>query len=187
MKIILPCIRLFLVLMLLTGVIYPLVVTGVAQVLFTKQSQGSLVTSNNAVVGSSLLSQKTEGPKYFWPRPSAGDYATIASGSSNLGPSSDTLKKAITDRKAKLETTGAQTPVPDDLLTTSGSGLDPEISPEAALWQVNRIVQARSLSAEQAAQLKKLVEEHIEKPQWGFLGEPRVNVLMLNLALDQIK
>lgn len=187
MKVILPCIRLFLVLTLLTGVIYPLAVTGVAQVLFPKQSQGSLVTSHGGVVGSSLLSQKTESPKYFWPRPSAGDYATIASGASNLGPGSDALKKAITDRKTKLQTGGDQVIVPDDLLTTSGSGLDPEISPEAARWQINRIVQARSLSDTQTIHLKQLVEQSIQTPQCGFLGEPRVNVLMLNLALDQIK
>ncbi len=173
--------------MLLTGVIYPVFVTVLAQVLFPNQSQGSLITSTKGVAGSALLSQKTESPKYFWPRPSAGDYATMPSGSSNLGPSSDALKKAISDRKTKLQTTGEQAAIPDDLLTTSGSGLDPDISPEAARRQINRIIQARGLSVDQAAQLKQLVEQHMESPQWGFLGEPRVNVLMLNLALDQLK
>ena len=176
-----PCFRLFLVLVVLTGVIYPLVVTVLAQLLFHEQSQGSLVTSNNVVIGSRLLSQKTESDKYFWPRPSSGDYATVASGASNLGPSSDALKKAITDRVAKIGN------APDDLLTASGSGLDPEISPEAATWQMDRVAKARGFSSDQVSQLKALVQEHVENPQWGFLGEPRVNVLMLNLALDQLK
>jgi len=189
MKIIFPCLRLYLVLVLLTGVIYPLIVTGVAQVLFHDLAEGSLVRSNNGVVGSLLLSQKTEDPKYFWPRPSAGDYATIASGASNLGPASSDLKKAIADRLSKLQPTGvnAQSTIPDDLLTASGSGLDPEISPEAARWQVDRVAKARGFSADQTAGLKQLVEQHVQKPQLGFLGEPRVNVLMLNLAVDQIK
>jgi len=189
MKIIFPCLRLYLVLVLLTGVIYPLVVTGVAQVLFHDQAEGNLISSSSGLIGSRLLSQKTENPKYFWPRPSAGDYATIASGASNLGPASSDLKKAITDRLAKLQTAGmnVQSTIPDDLLTTSGSGLDPEISPDAARWQVDRVAKARGFSADQAAHLKDLVEKHVEKPQLGFLGEPRINVLMLNLAVDQIK
>jgi K+-transporting ATPase ATPase C chain len=179
-QIIFPCFRLFLVLVLLTGVIYPLVVTALAQVLFHDQAQGSLITRQNSIVGSRLLSQKTENPKYFWPRPSAGDYATVASGASNLGPSSDALKKAIADRVAK---TGQ---APDDLLTASGSGLDPEISPEAAHWQIDRVAKARGYSDDQVTHLKSLVDQYIQTPQLGFLGEPRVNVLMLNLALDQL-
>ena len=180
-NIIFPCFRLFLVLVVLTGVIYPLVVTVLAQLLFHDQSQGSLVTVNSVVVGSRLLSQKTESEKYFWPRPSAADYATVASGASNLGPSSDALKKAIADRVTKSGN------APDDMLTTSGSGLDPEISPEAATWQMDRVAKARGFSTDEASRLKTLVQEHVESPQWGFLGEPRVNVLMLNLALDQLK
>lgn len=179
-----PCFRLFLVLMVLTGVIYPLALTGVAQLLFHDQAQGSLVMSNNSVVGSRLLSQKTEGAKYFWPRPSAGDYATVAAGASNLGPASDALKKAISDRVTKL---GGGNSVPDDLITTSGSGVDPDISPEAALWQIDRVAKARGYSPEQLEELKKLVELHIDAPQFGFLGEPRVNVLMLNLAVDKLQ
>jgi K+-transporting ATPase ATPase C chain len=180
-NIIFPCFRLFLVLVVLTGVIYPLVVTVLAQILFHDQSQGSLLTVNNVVVGSRLLSQKTESEKYFWPRPSAADYATVASGASNLGPSSDALKKAIADRVAKNGN------APDDMLTASASGLDPEISPEAATWQMDRVARARGFSADEVSRLKALVQEHVENRQLGFLGEPRVNVLMLNLALDQLK
>jgi potassium-transporting ATPase KdpC subunit len=176
-----PCFRLFLVLVLLAGVIYPLVVTGLAQLLFHSQAQGSLLTINQVTVGSRLLSQKTESAKYFWPRPSAADYATVASGASNLGPSSDALKKAIADRVAKLGN------APDDLLTSSGSGLDPEISPESASWQIDRVAKSRGFSPDETSQLKKLVQDNIQTPQLGFLGEPRVNVLMLNLALDQLK
>jgi potassium-transporting ATPase KdpC subunit len=180
-NIIFPCFRLFLVLVVLTGIIYPLVVTGLAQLLFHDQSQGSLVTSNHVVVGSRLLSQKTEGSKYFWPRPSAADYATVASGASNLGPASVALKKAIADQVTKLGH------APDDLLTASASGLDPEISPEGAAWQIERVAEARNFSSEQTTRLKELVQQQTEAPQLGFLGEPRVNVLMLNLALDQLK
>ena len=176
-----PCFRLFLVLVVLTGAIYPLAVTGIAQIFFHSQAQGSLISDGKNIIGSRLLSQKTEDAKYFWPRPSADDYGTVASGASNLGPTSDALKKAIADRAAKLGS------APDDMLTASGSGLDPEISPEAAQFQIDRVAKARGYSPDQAEHLKKLVNDYIEGPQLGFLGEPRVNVLVLNLALDQLK
>ena len=189
MKIFLPCFRLFLVLVLLTGVIYPLVVTAVAQLAFHNQAEGSQINSNGKLVGSALLSQKTESPKYFWPRPSAGDYATVASSASNLGPSSDALKKAIADRAAKLRSANnlaADAPLPDDMITTSASGLDPHISPAAARMQIDRVTKARDFNAEQKMKLTALVKSHIEGPQLGFLGEPRVNVLLLNVALDEL-
>ncbi len=189
MKIIFPCFRLFLVLVILTGVIYPLAVTALAQLVFHDQAEGSPVSLNGKLIGSALLSQKTENPKYFWPRPSAGDYATVASGVSNLGPGSDALKKAISERAAKFRAANhlaADTPLPGDMITTSASGLDPHISPGAARMQIDRVVQARNLNEEQKAGLAKLVESHIEGPQLGFLGEPRVNVLLLNLALDKL-
>jgi len=190
MKIIFPCFRLFLVLVVLTGLVYPLSVTALAQIFFSHQAQGSLLMVKGHAVGSELLSQKTESPRYFWPRPSADDYATVASGASNLGPSSDALKKAIADRSGKLRTAHAladDAPLPDDLITTSASGLDPEISPDAARLQINRVAQARGFSDARKKQLSDLVEASIEKPQWGFLGEPRVNVLLLNLAVDRIQ
>jgi len=189
MKIFLPCFRLFLVLVILTGVIYPLVVTAIAQVIFHNQAEGSPIHLHGKLIGSSLLSQKTESPKYFWPRPSAGDYATIASGVSNLGPGSDALKKAIADRAAKFRSANhlaADALLPDDMITTSGSGLDPHISPAAARIQIDRIAQVRSFRGDQKSRLIQLVEDHIEGPQFGFLGEPRVNVLLLNLALDEL-
>jgi K+-transporting ATPase ATPase C chain len=178
MKTTLQSIRIFVVLTLLTGIIYPLTMTGVAQLLFSKQANGSRVVENGNLIGSELLVQKFESPRYFWPRPSAADYATVASGASNKGPTSADLKKAIDERRA---TFGTNAPV--DLLTASGSGLDPHISPEAARSQVARVAAARKVSIQK---LSELVDQTIEPPQFGFLGEPRVNVLRLNRALDQL-
>ena len=190
MNIIFPCFRLFLVLVFLTGVVYPLVVTGVAQLFFHHQAEGSLVVVSGHAVGSELLSQKTENARYFWPRPSADDYATVPSGASNLGPASDALKKAIGAYAAKVRSSDGLAPdasLPDDAITTSASGLDPHISPANARTQIDRVAQARKFSEAQKKELIELVEGQIESPQFGFLGEPRVNVLLLNLALDQLK
>ena len=190
MNIIFPCFRLFLVLVFLTGVAYPLAVTGVAQLLFHHQAEGSLVTVHGRAAGSELLSQKTEGLRNFWPRPSSDDYATIPSGASNLGPASGALKKAIADYATKVRAANgivSDATLPDDAITTSGSGLDPEISPANARMQIERVARARNFSDGQKKELTELVEDHIENPQFGFLGEPRVNVLLLNLALDQLK
>lgn len=176
MKVTFQSIRLYLVITLLTGLIYPLVMTGVAQLLFPKQANGSRVTENGKLIGSELLAQKFESPKYFWPRPSSADYATVASGASNKGPTSADLKKSIEERRERF---GADAPV--DLLTASGSGLDPQISPEAARLQISRVAAARSVSIQR---ITELVDEAIEQPQLGFLGEPRVNVLRLNRSLD---
>ena len=178
MKVIFQSIRIYLVITLLTGVIYPLTMTGVAQLLFPKQANGSRIIENGKLVGSDLIAQKFESPKYFWPRPSAADYATVASGASNKGPTSADLKKSIEERREKF---GADTPV--DLLTASGSGLDPHISPEAARLQIPRVAAARNMSIQK---ITALVDQTIEQPQLGFLGEPRVNVLQLNRALDQL-
>lgn len=179
MKTTMQSIRIFIVLTLLTGIIYPVAMTGVAQLLFPRQANGSRVVENGNLIGSELLAQKFESPRYFWPRPSAADYATVASGASNKGPTSADLKKAIDERRA---TFGADAPV--DLLTASGSGLDPHISPEAARSQIARVAAARNLSIQK---LSELVDQTIEPPQLGFLGEPRVNVLRLNRALDQLR
>jgi K+-transporting ATPase ATPase C chain len=178
MKTTLQSIRIYVVLTLLTGIIYPLTMTGVAQLLFPKQANGSRIVENGKLIGSDLLVQKFESPRYFWPRPSSSDFATVASGASNKGPTSADLKKAIDERREKF---GADAPV--DLLTASGSGLDPQISPEAARLQISRIAAARNMSVQK---ISELVDQTTEGPQFGFLGEPRVNVLKLNLALDQL-
>ena len=178
MKTILQSIRIVLVLTALTGVLYPLAVTGVAHALFPAQANGSLIISGDELGGSTLLAQKFTGDNYFWPRPSGADYATVASGATNKGPTSSDLAKAIDDRRKAL---GDKAPV--DLLTSSGSGLDPHISPEAARFQAARVSAARKLDP---ARVAALVERSIEPPQFGLFGQPRVNVLILNRALDQL-
>ncbi len=179
MKTTFQSIRIYIVLTLLTGIIYPLAMTGVAQILFPKQANGSRIIENGKLLGSELLVQKFESPRYFWPRPSAADFATVASGASNKGPTSADLKKAVDERRTKF---GSDASV--DLLTASGSGLDPHISPEAARWQISRIAGARNISIQT---ISALVDQTIEPPQFGFLGEPRVNVLRLNRALDELR
>ncbi|MEY2601613.1 MAG: potassium-transporting ATPase KdpC subunit [Verrucomicrobiota bacterium] len=179
MKTILQSLRIYIILTLLTGILYPLAMTGVAQLLFPKQANGSRIVENGKLIGSDLLVQKFESPRYFWPRPSSADYATVPSGASNKGPTSADLKKSIDERRAKF---GKDAPV--DLLTASGSGLDPHISPEAARSQVARVAAERNVSIQKVT---TLVDQTIEEPQFGFLGEPRVNVLQLNRALDQLR
>jgi K+-transporting ATPase ATPase C chain len=171
--------RAFIVFTLLVGVAYPLAITGIAQLLFHEKANGSLVVRDGNIVGSALLAQKNEDARLFWPRPSAADYATVPSGASNFGPTSAALKKQIAERAAKLGTNA-----PADLLFASGSGLDPHISPEAARFQVGRVAAARSLPAER---VRQLVEKFTEPATLGFMGQARVNVLLLNLALDEYK
>jgi potassium-transporting ATPase KdpC subunit len=179
MKTILQSLRIYIILALLTGILYPLAMAGLAQLLFPKQANGSRIVENGKLIGSDLLVQKFESPRYFWPRPSSADYATVPSGASNKGPTSADLKKSIDERRAKF---GNDAPV--DLLTASGSGLDPHISPEAARSQVARVAAERNVSIQKVT---TLVDQTIEEPQFGFLGEPRVNVLQLNRALDQLR
>jgi K+-transporting ATPase ATPase C chain len=179
MKTTLQALRVLLALTLLTGLVYPLIVIAVGAGLFPQTAHDLLITKSNTVIGSSLLAQKTERPRYFWPRPSASDFATVPSGASNQAPTSAALKKAIAERRAKFGDAA-----PADLLTASGSGLDPHISPEAAHYQASRVAQARHLSMET---VNAIISEHTEPPQFGFLGETRVNVLNLNLALDAAK
>jgi K+-transporting ATPase ATPase C chain len=172
---------------------YPLVVTGISKGLFQDKASGSILKSAKGdVIGSSLIGQKFTRPIYFQGRPSAGDYATVASGASNKGPTSADLKKAVEDHiaywkpAAFLNNPGNGTvKIPDELLFASGSGLDPHLSPEAVLFQVNSVAKARSFNDTQKEKLVKLVETLTEKPQFGFLGQTRVNVLLLNLELDK--
>jgi K+-transporting ATPase ATPase C chain len=179
MKTTFQALRILVFLTILTGVFYPLMVMGIAQVAFPWKASGSLIQRNDQLIGSELLAQKTASSRYFWPRPSAVDFATVASGASNKGPTSEDLRKAIAERRERYGVDA-----PSDLLTASGSGLDPHLSPAAALHQVARVAQARGLPAEKVS---ALVAGLIEPPQLGFLGEPRVNVLRLNLALDTLK
>lgn len=170
----------------LTGVVYPLVVTGIAQLLFPRQANGSLVVASGRTVGSELIGQPFDDPRYFWGRPSATSpfpYNAAASSGSNLGPTNPTLAGAVKDRIEALRATDPHHPgpVPVDLVTASGSGLDPHVSPAGALYQVPRVARARRMDE---AAVRRLVEQHTEGRQWAVFGEPRVNVLRLNLALD---
>lgn len=178
MKTVLQSVRMFAVVTLLTGVAYPLAMTAFAKVAFRRQAEGSLIEANGIIVGSELLAQKFESDAYFWPRPSAGDYATVASGASNKGPTSANLAKSIEAQRTKF---GPSAPV--DLLTSSASGLDPHISPEGARAQIVRIAKARQLPVDT---ISAAVDQAVEPPQLGWFGEPRVNVLNLNRALDGI-
>ncbi len=169
-----------------TGVVYPLIVTGVAQLVFPAQANGSLIVKGGKPVGSALIGQPFDDPKYFWGRPSATTpfpYNAGSSAGSNLSPTNPDLVKAVQARVDALRAAdpGNTAPIPVDLVTASASGLDPHITPAAALYQVRRVARARGLSEDA---VRRLVEEHIEGREFGVLGEPRVNVLMLNLALD---
>src|SRR5882762_3520096 len=170
---------------ILCGVLYPLAVTGAAKLLFPHRANGSLVLANGKIVGSQLIGQPFLSPTYFHPRPSAAGtgYDSLASGGSNLGPTNHQLADRLQSQAAELRAENPGKPIPADLLTTSASGLDPDISPEAADFQVPRIARARSISE---ADLRALVRAHTKPRQFSFLGEPRVNVLELNLGLDAV-
>lgn len=184
----------FIALTVITGVIYPLAMTVIGQVLFPYQANGSLIVQDGQVVGSALIGQSTDDPRYFWWRPSAVNAmqgsspdALIASGATNYGWTNATLAEQVAERAASLRAAHNlpdDAAIPADLLFASASGLDPHISPEAAALQIDRVAEARSLDRAAVAQL---VAQHTEQPQLGVLGQPRVNVLLLNLALDGIQ
>src|SRR5512142_405935 len=189
-----PAFLMLLILTVITGVIYPLAVTGIAQLAFPHQANGSLITINGKTYGSELIGQQFDAPKYFWGRLSAtGDYPYNAfnaetltgSSGSNYGPMNPALLKAVQDRVDALRAAdpGNGAPIPVDLVTASGSGLDPNISVAAALYQAPRVARLRGLPLQQVWQL---IAQHTQDRQLGFLGEPRVNVLELNLALDAL-
>lgn len=183
-----PALTLFVVLSLVTGLLYPLAVTGVAQTVFPHQANGSLIQRGGTAVGSQLIGQSFTEPGHFWGRPSATapmPYNAAASGDSNLGPTHPALAQVVQARIAALRAAdpGNLQPVPVDLVTASASGLDPHISPAAAAYQAPRVARARGLPL---TQVQALVQQHTESPWLGWLGEPRVNVLALNLALESL-
>ena len=198
MKHIRPAIVMIIAMTVITGIIYPLLMTGIAQAVFPYQANGSLIEKDGKVIGSALIGQNFTSDKYFHGRPSATTepdpkdptktvpvpYAADNSGGSNLGPTSKALVDRVKDDAAKLATENPNTPIPSDLVTTSASGLDPDITPAGALFQVPRVAKARGLAEDK---LRQLVEDHISGRLFGIIGEPHVNVLKLNLALDDLK
>jgi K+-transporting ATPase ATPase C chain len=184
----------FILLTLITGAFYPLLMTGVGQVLFPFQANGSLIVKNGNVVGSSIIGQTTDSMAYFWWRPSAvnamqgsSPESLIASGATNYGWTNAAQAEQVAERETAIRTANGlsnDTPIPADLLFASASGLDPHISPEAAALQINRVAEARNLDR---TQVEALVTQYTESPQFGIFGEPRVNVLLLNLALDGLE
>lgn len=187
LKHLIPGLRIALVLTVLTGVLYPGIVTGLCQLFFRQQANGSLIVNNGRIIGSGLIGQSFTRPEYFHPRPSAAGsdgYDASTSGGSNLGPTSRQLMNRVqSDREAfRRENPEYQGPIPSDMATASGSGLDPHISPASAYAQAYRVAKTRRISVDQ---VNRLVSQNIEPPSLGFLGDARVNVLQLNLALDR--
>jgi K+-transporting ATPase ATPase C chain len=184
-----PAVSLFVLLSVVTGIVYPLAVTGIAKAAFPEAAGGSLIVKDGKAIGSRLIGQNFTDPKYFWGRPSATGpmpYNASASGGSNQGPLNPALVDAVKSRIEALKAADPDNklPIPADLVNASASGLDPHISPEAAAYQLTRVASQRHLAP---AEIKALINQHTEARQWGVFGEPRVNVLQLNIALDSLR
>jgi len=182
--------RVLLTLTIVTGFFYPILIAVIARVVFPKRAEGSLLERDGVTVGSLFVAQKFESDRYFWPRPSAVDYNPLPSGATNFGPTSDTLRRVVEFRRAAFisrNQLGLTVTVPNDMLFSSGSGLDPEISPESAFLQVDRVARARHFDERQKSALRELVVQSVRFPQFRILGMARVNVLSLNLAIDALK
>jgi potassium-transporting ATPase KdpC subunit len=190
MKILSVSIRIFLFFTIVTGFIYPFLITGIAQLVFPKKANGSLILNNNKIIGSELIGQTFDSAKYFSSRPSAITYNPLPSGGSNYGLTNSKLKRLLSERRSyfiefnNLDSTVA---VPSEMLFASASGLDPHISPDAALLQVEHVAKARHLNGKQKIEIIKCIHELTEEPQIMCLGEKRINVLMLNIAIDKLQ
>jgi K+-transporting ATPase ATPase C chain len=190
MKTLMISLKIFLFFTVLTGVIYPLVITGIAQVVFPEKANGSMIVRNNVTIGSKLIGQQFDSVIYFTSRPSVGSYNPLPSGGSNYGLTNVKLKKLVAERKnqfIEFNRLNSHTVIPSEMLFASASGLDPHISPEAALLQVERIAKARKFNQASKQLLVKHIYALTEKPQFLCLGEDRINVLLLNLKLNEIK
>lgn len=188
MKTLIIALKIFLLFTILTGFVYPLLVTGIAQVLFPEKANGSLIKKDNKTIGSKLIGQQFDSAIYFSSRPSAVSYNPLPSGGSNYGQTNSRLKNLVAERKQQFiyfNQLDSLTEIPSEMLFASASGLDPHISPEAALLQVERIANARNYDQNQKQLLLQKISKHTEKPQFAFLGEERINVLILNLELDK--
>ena len=182
--------RFLIVMTILTGIIYPLSMTGIAQLFYPLKANGSLIKINGQIIGSELIGQKFDSSIYCWPRPSAIEYNPVPSGASNWGPTNDTLKKLSTLRHelfVKMNSLTDEMAIPAEMIFASGSGLDPHISPESALLQVNRISKARNFNGSMKEKLINKIKDLTEEPQFLFLGEERINVLRLNIELNKIE
>lgn len=189
MKTLFTSIKIFLFFTILTGIIYPLLITGIAQVAFPSKANGSLIVKGNKTIGSELIGQSFDSVIYFMGRPSAVSCNPLPSGGSNFGLTNAKLKSLVDERKKQFlafNQLDSLTVIPSEMLFASASGIDPHISPEAAMLQVNRIARARNLTDRQKDQLEKLVNSSVENPQFGLFGESRINVLRLNLKIDSI-
>jgi potassium-transporting ATPase KdpC subunit len=187
MKTLIIALKIFLFFTILTGIIYPLLITGIAQVAFPSKANGSLIEKENKTIGSELIAQFFDSAIYFMSRPSATSYNPLPSGASNYGLTNSKLKNQVEERRKHFiafNQLDSLTEVPSEMLFASASGLDPHISPEAALLQINRIAKARNLNDLQKDQLKNMINSLVENPQFGLFGESRINVLRLNLKID---
>jgi potassium-transporting ATPase KdpC subunit len=182
--------KFFFIMTLLTGIIYPVIITGISQITFPEKANGSFISRDGKILGSKLIGQKFDSSAYFWSRPSAIDYNPFPSGASNLGPTSDKLVSLVNERrKTFIKDNNIQdtTSLPGEMLFASASGLDPHTSADAVLLQVKRIANVRHFNYSQEQKLRDLISQNTEKRQFGVLGEERINVLLLNIGLDKIK